>query len=49
MKRRRDMRATIAAKRAFATNIVISTAVNIQGSFSTPLLAPISSRIGRMT
>jgi len=42
---RRDMRTTIAEKSPFAT----STAVNIQEEFSSPLAAPISSRMGRMT
>jgi hypothetical protein len=46
---RRDMRTTIAEKSPFATSIVTSTAVNIQKEFSSPLAAPISSRMGRMT
>jgi hypothetical protein len=42
---RRDIRATVAAKAAFATNIATSVAVNIQGNASM-LLAPMLSRIG---
>ena len=45
---RRDMRATMAEKSAFAISIVTSVAVNIHERFSKPS-APMLSRIGRMT
>src|ERR1700736_5528663 len=41
------MRDTMAAKSVFAISMPTSVAVYIHGKFSTPLLAPISSRIGR--
>ena len=45
---RRDIRATMAAKRALAINMATSVAVNIHGSVSSRLPAAMLSRIGRM-